>query len=158
MYGFESHPLKQLPVTHYTYTLCAFTLPCDFLPHVHVTVAGASLYAVEAADDYNQHPIANNGLIIARSDDRIRLFCVSNSSQPDEGEITGLDGNTLTSGNNGWFVNRGGNIPGFIRATNTAFTASDQGIYTCTISDDNGNVMVFNVGLYSTAFSGECIE
>ena len=26
------------------------------------------------------------------------------------------------------------------------------------ISDSNGNVMVFNVGLYSTAFSGECIE
>ena len=73
------------------------------------------------------------------------------------GEITGLDGTTLTSGN-GWFVNRGGNVPGFIRATTSTFTASDQGIYTCTISDDNGNVMVFNVGLYPTAFSGECIE
>ena len=85
-------------------------------------------------------------------------MCVSNSSQPDEGEITGLDGTTLTSSNSDWIVDNGGNIPGFIRATNTTFTASDQGIYTCTISDDNGNVMVFNVGLYSTAFSGECIE
>ena len=84
-------------------------------------------------------------------------MCVSNSSQPGVGEITGLDGTTLTSGS-GWFVNRGGNIPGFIRATKPTFTASDQGIYTCTISDDNGNVMVFNVGLYSTVFSGECIE
>ena len=84
-------------------------------------------------------------------------MCISNSSQSDEGVITGRDGNTLTSGN-GWFVNRGGNIPGFIRATTSTFTASDQGIYTCTISDDNDNVMVFNVGLYSTAFSGECIE
>ena len=84
-------------------------------------------------------------------------MCVSNSSQPDVGVITGLNGTTLTSGS-GWDVNNGGNVPGFIRATNYAFTASDQGIYTCTISDDNGNVMVFNVGLYSTAFSGECIE
>ena len=84
-------------------------------------------------------------------------MCVSNSSQPDEGEITGLDGNTLTSGS-GWVVHNGANVPGFIRATNNAFTASDQGIYTCTINDDNDNVMVFNVGLYSTAFSGECIE
>ena len=84
-------------------------------------------------------------------------MCVSNSSQSDEGEITGLDGNTLTSGS-GWDVNNGGNIPGFIHATKPAFTATDQGIYTCTISDDNGNVMVFNVGLYPTAFSGECIE
>ena len=73
------------------------------------------------------------------------------------GEITGLDGTTLIS-TNGWVVDDGANIPGFIRATNNAFTASDQGIYTCTISDDNGNVMIFNVGLYSTAFSGECIE
>ena len=73
------------------------------------------------------------------------------------GEITGLDGNTLTSGS-AWDVDNGANIPGFIRSTNTAFTARDQGIYTCTISDDNDNVMVFNVGLYPTAFSGECIE
>ena len=123
-----------------------------------IYVAGASLYAVEAADQYNQLPIANNGLIIARSDDRLRLFCVSNSSQSGEGMITGRDGNTLTSSNSDWFVNRGGNIPGFIRATTSTFTASDQGIYTCTINDDNGNVMIFNVGLYLTAFSGECIE
>ena len=84
-------------------------------------------------------------------------MCVSNSSLIGVGEITGLDRNTLTSGN-GWDVNNAANVPGFIRATNTAFTASDQGIYTCTINDDNGNVMVFNVGLYPTAFSGECIE
>ena len=122
-----------------------------------VTVAGASLYSNRAAEQYNQRPIANNGLIIANSDDNIKLACVSNSSQPIVGEITGRYGNTLTSGS-GWFVNRGGSIPGFIRATNNAFTATDQGIYTCTISDHNDNVMVFNVGLYPTAFSGECIE
>ena len=84
-------------------------------------------------------------------------MCVSNSSQSGVGMITGLDGNTLTSGS-GWFVNRGANVPGYIRATTPTFTASDQGIYTCTINDSNGNVMVFNVGLYPTAFSGECIE
>ena len=86
----------------------------------------------------------------------IRLVCVSNSSQSNVGEITGRDGNTLSG--SGWNVHSGDNIPGFIRATKNAFTASDQGIYTCTISDDNDNVMVFNVGLYPTAFSGECIE
>ena len=122
-----------------------------------VTVAGASPHAGIAADRYNKRPIANNGLIIASSNDRLRLVCVSNSSQPDVGEITGLDGNTPTSGS-GWVVDNGGNVPGFIRASNTAFTASDQGIYTCTISDDNDNVMIFNVGLYPTAFSGECVE
>ena len=126
--------------------------------HVHVlNVAGASLYAGIAADQYNKHPIANNGLIIARSDDKIRLVCASNSSQPDEGVITGLDGNTLTSGNR-WDVNNGGNSPGFVRATKNDFTATDQGIYTCIISDSNDKVMIFNVGLYPHTFSGECIE
>ena len=125
--------------------------------HVHFAiVTGASRHAGIAADQYNKRPIANNGLIIARSDHVIRLVCASNSSQSDVGVITGLDGNTLTSGS-GWDVNNGGNVPGFICATNTAFTAADQGIYTCIISDSNGNVMVFNVGLYSTAFNGECI-
>ena len=81
-------------------------------------------------------------------------MCVSNSSQPNVGEITGLDENTLTSG---WNVHSGDNIPGFIRATNSDFSASDQGIYTCTISDDNDNVMIFNVGLYPTGFNGECM-
>ena len=83
-------------------------------------------------------------------------MCVSNSSQPDVGVITGLDGNTLTSGS-GWDVNHGDNLPGFIRATKRLMTAADQGIYTCNISDTKGNVLVFNVGLYPTAFSGECI-
>ena len=126
--------------------------------HVHVlNVAGASLHAGIAADQYNRRPIANNGLIIARSDDVIRLVCVSNSSQPNVGVITGLDGNTLTSGNR-WDLNNGGNSPGFVRATNNEFTAIDRGIYTCIISDSNGNVVIFNVGLYPRTFSGECIE
>ena len=147
------------PIQDNTLTLCVHLLCLvSFSLHVHAyTVAGASLYTNQAAEQYNKRPIANNGLIIARSDDDIRLVCVSNSSQPNVGMITGRDGNTLTSGN-GWFVNRGGNIPGYIRATNNDFTANDQGIYTCTINDDNGNVMVFNVGLYPTGFSGECIE
>ena len=141
----------------------SFVVASLFLTHVlvHVvTFAGASLHAGIAADQYNRRPIesqANNGLIIASSDDVIRFVCASNSSQPNVGEITGLDGNTLTNGS-GWDVNNGGNVPGFICATNTAFTATDQGIYTCTIRDTKGNVIVFNVGLYPATFSGDCNE
>ena len=127
-------------------------------PHVHViTVAGASLHAGVAADQYSRRPIANNGLIIANSESRIRLVCVSNSSQNNVGLITGPDGNTLTALNSGWTVHRG-NFPGFIGATKATMTADDQGIYRCNISDSNGNIMVFNVGLYPTEFSGESIE
>ena len=34
-------------------------------------------------------------------------------------------------------------------------TASDQGIYTCTIPDSNDNTFVFNVGLYPNDFSSK---
>ena len=75
--------------------------------HVHViTVAGTSLHAGVDADQYNRHPIANNGLIIANSENKIRLVCASNSSQNNVGLITGQNGNTLTALNSGWTVNR----------------------------------------------------
>ena len=122
-------------------------------PHVHViTVAGASLHAGVAADQYNRHPIANNGLIIANSENKIRLLCASNSSQNNVGLITGQNGNTLTALNSGWTVNRG-TFPGFIGATKSNMTADDQGIYRCNISDSKGNIMVFNVGLLHSVVS-----
>ena len=36
-----------------------------------------------------------------------------------------------------------------------SMTASDQGIYTCTIPDSNDNTFVFNVGLYPNDFNGK---
>ena len=45
--------------------------------------AGAGIYASIAATQYDDQPIANNGLIIAlgSGSETLRLECVSNSSQ-----------------------------------------------------------------------------
>ena len=77
--------------------------------------------------------------------------------------ITITDGTTLTvSGTNTddpWILASPSNRPGVLRlqtrTTSTLVTASDQGIYTCTIPDSNGNTFVFNVGLYPNGFSGK---
>ena len=93
----------------------------------------------------------------------LRLFCVSNSSQPGVGTITASNGDTLDTGHTGiWNVAYSGYRPGVLRIQNRIvsrvpmlLTPSDQGIYTCTIPDDNGNNFIFNVGLYPNDFNCE---
>ena len=127
------------------------------------TSAGAGIYASIAATQYDDQPIANNGLIIAlgSGSETLRFECVSNSSQSDVGEITGRDGTTLThgaalAGGGTWTVTYPFSRPGVlcVRAFGV-LTAGDQGIYTCTIPDDNRNTVAINVGLYPSGFSGE---
>ena len=130
------------------------------------TSAGAGMYAAVAATQYNDQPIANNGLIIALGSgnldgDSLKLDCVSNSSQSGVGVITGRDGTALTNGaalagGGTWTVVNPFSRPGVLRVrARGVLTAGDQGIYTCTIPDDSGNSIAINVGLYPSGFSGE---
>ena len=117
-------------------------------------MTGAGIYSYQAAPDFVDRPIANNGLIVSDSDGQLRLECVS--SQSELGVITGLDGNTFT-GNSVWRVGHPYDRPGVRRLRtndNTSLTAADQGVYTCTVPV-NDNQIAINVGLYPTGFSGE---
>ena len=74
--------------------------------------------------------------------------------------ITGRDGNPLTLGVTGvWRLTNPFNRPGVLRLlthnTQSPITAADQGIYTCTLPDSNGDQVVFNIGLYPRAFDGK---
>ena len=75
--------------------------------------------------------------------------CVSNSSESRVGTITAPDGTMTTSG-----VNHPYNRPGVVRFR-PSITASNQGVYTCTIPDSNDNYISLNVGLYPRDFNGE---
>ena len=97
-------------------------------------------------------------------DDGLRLYCVSNSSQSGVGTITTSNVDTLNIGYNQdlWRVQNPGNRPGFLRLHNRIpsggpmlLTPSDQGIYTCTIPDDEGNDITLNVGLYPIDFNSK---
>ena len=127
--------------------------------------AGAGIYASIAATQYDDQPIANNGLIIAMSSfgNSLSFDCVSNSSQSGVGEVTGRDGTVLThgaalAGGGTWTVINPFSRPGVLHVHVQAifvFTVSDQGIYTCTIPDDSGNNIDISVGLYPYDFNGE---
>ena len=97
-------------------------------------------------------------------DDGLRLYCVSDSSQSGVGTITASNGVALNIGYNEdlWRVQNPGNRPGFLRLHNRIpstqpmlLTISTQGIYTCTIPDDDGNDFILNVGLYPNDFNGK---
>ena len=92
-------------------------------------------------------PIANNGLIVSGSIGFV-FECISNSSQSGVGMIAGLGGSILQTA--GHPFNRRGIV--CLEATPTA---SNQGIYTCSIPDSTDNQFVINVGVYPNGFSSE---
>ena len=128
-----------------------------YMVSCNANYSGAGMYARQRAGniEFDEHPIANNGLIVSTTGG-LRVECVSNSSQSGVGEITGLDGNTLPTGNTGNLrITNPFTRPGVIRLetrSELSLSPNDQGIYTCTIPDSNNNQHIFNVGLYSNGF------
>ena len=98
------------------------------------------MYARRAASQFDDSSIANNGLVVIASTG-IVLDCISNSSQPYVGYITGPEGSIVTE----WSPF---NRPGVLRIDGNP----SQGIYTCTIPD---NSFIINVGVYPNGFSSE---
>ena len=75
----------------------------------------------------------------------------------DVGQFIGLDGNALTSNSN-FAIARP--QPGEIKIENTvgsqsAITASQQGVYTCRIPLQSGEMRDINVGVYPNGFNSE---
>ena len=120
---------------------------------------GAGIFGGGRTSSTDRRPIPNNGLIVSGSDGLL-MVCASNSSQSGVGMITGLDGNSLSIGTTGvWRVVNPFRRPGVLRLqtiSSSSITAADQGIYTCTIPDNNDNQFTINVGLYPSGFMGEC--
>ena len=71
--------------------------------------------------------------------------------------VTTRDGAMLSIGNSAGALRlvNPSRCPGVLRLRTRGVMASDQGIYTCTIPDSNGNTFVFNVGLYPNGFSSK---
>ena len=85
---------------------------------------------------------------------------MSNSSQSGVGMITGRDGSRLNhlarlSGGGMWSITNPFSRPGMLRVRASALSSSDQGVYSCTIPDNNGVMITINVGLYPNGYQGE---
>ena len=124
-------------------------------------ILGAGIYASVAAPQFDDRPIANNGLILSASDGMAVDF-ISNSSQLGVGVITLPDGRTQSNGDNTigiWRVYAPFSHPGTLRIeTSSPLPTTSQGIYTVTIPDSNNNMFIFNLGLYPPEFNGKLLQ
>ena len=72
------------------------------------------------------------------------------------GVITGRDGSQLNTRGGTWSVTNPYSRPGVRRVwTNGRLSSGDQGVYSCTIPDDNEVLITINVGLYPNGYQGE---
>ena len=100
----------------------------------------------------------NNSLIKADSNQHLEFSCMSGSEQGGVGHFIGRDGQDITyKFGRPFYVSIGGiDNPGLIhvRSYRTLY-ATYQGVYTCRIPDETGNIMDISVGLYRYDFNSE---
>ena len=104
--------------------------------------------------------MANNALVIAEMDSSgflLRIFCRSDAIMDSSSrQIIGLNGNSIETAGP-FLIERP--APGEITIFNTppspAVTANDQGVYTCRIQLQSGEIRDINIGIYPTGFSSE---
>ena len=121
---------------------------------------GAGFHVFHGANTGSQ---PNNGLVVSANPEsgrRIRFFSRSDSLTHNVGELIGLDGNTF-SGNDYLAIEPPGN-GGELRIENVVgsqqpLPASEQGIYTCQIPLQSGEIVMINIGVYPIAFFCELV-
>ena len=105
----------------------------------------------------------NNSLVVydnVGSGFRSRVYCRSDSMSANVGEFIGLDGTTALNSNNLFAIARP--QPGEITIENivgsqSALTASQQGVYCCRIPLQSGVIREFNIGMYPSGFNSELL-
>ena len=120
---------------------------------------GAGIFVFNGFGEIGAQP--KNGLVISSdpgSGRRFRFFCRSNSSTLGVGELIGLDESPVTAGSTFGLPTppdggelRVKNIVG----THSVLTASEQGVYTCRIPLEGGEMREINIGVYPSGFNCE---
>ena len=121
---------------------------------------GAGFHVFNGANTGSQ---PNNGLVVSANPEsgrRIRFFCRSDSLTLSAGKLIGLDGNTF-SGNDYLAFETPGN-GGELRIVNTVgsqqpLPVSEQGIYTCQIPLQSGEMVTINIGVYPIEYNCEFV-
>ena len=102
----------------------------------------------------------NNSVVVSENGSfHFRIFCRSDSMSESVGQIIGLDGTPLT---NNSFFSIARRLPGEISVENrvgyqVALTSSQQGVYTCRIPLQSGELKDTNIGIYPIGFNSESI-
>ena len=121
---------------------------------------GAGFHVFNGANTGSQ---PNNGLAVSanpESGHRIRFFRRSDSLTLNVGELIGPDGNTFSG--NDYLVFETPQNGGELGIKNVVgseepLPASEQGIYTCRIPLQSGEIVVINIGVYLIGFNCEFV-
>ena len=125
--------------------------------------AGAGIHVFRGASTGDlQVPgsLPNNGIVISLNTTEgglyFRFFCRSDSMMSNVGMLIGLDGTVITTGDVFTIAHQ---RPGELRVDNTlsqnVLRARDQGVYTCRIPLQSGEMRHINVGLYPSGFNSK---
>ena len=107
--------------------------------------------------------LPNNSLVISNNRDsrfRLRFVCRSDSTMQNVGRLIGPNGTTVTNGDIFYIVHA---LPGGLQVTSNventpeqdALTDRDQGVYTCHIPLQTGEIKYISVGIYPSGFNSE---
>ena len=107
--------------------------------------------------------LPDNGIVIslgtARPEFYFHFFCRSDSMMNNVGVLIGPDGTTVTTDDVFKITQH---QPGELRIENTfsqnILTAGDQGVYTCRIPLQSGEMRDINVGVYPSEFNSKYVE
>ena len=89
---------------------------------------------------------------------RLRFICRSDSMMNNVGMLIGPDETAVTTGNVFEITHpRHGELSVEYRSNHNALTADDQGVYTCRIPLQSGEMRDINIGIYPNGFSSECV-
>lgn len=108
-------------------------------------------------------PVQNNSIIRASITGRFnQLQCISGSSAANVGQWIAPNGGGIAGGPSDSFTIITGDAddPGFTSVElkdGVSLASRDQGVYSCVIPDENGNVHYLYVGLYLRGFNSKYV-
>ena len=128
--------------------------------------AGAGIHVFRGASTGNlQVPrsLPNNGIVISLITPTrfffFRFFCRSDSMMSSVGMLIGPDGTTVTTGDVFTIAHlQLGELRVNNNLTQNVLTASDQGVYTCRIPLQSGEMRDINVGIYPSGFYSKDVK
>ena len=138
---------------------------CMDRSHFVIYKTGAGVYVFRGASIGGllvPGSLPNNGIVIslvtAASGLYFHFFCRSDSMMNNVGMLIGPNGATVTTGDVFIIAHP---QPGELTVENTLsqniLTASDQGVYTCRIPLQSGEIRNINVGVYPSGFNSKCL-
>ncbi len=139
-----------------TFATCTHTQCTVITTHVTVTYQlGIGLYLHSG-----RKSLSESAIIFATPQHKVPGFsCLSGSQDSNVGQLIGVDGQNITHRRGDHFNVVLGNTrsPGTVRVYPARMAVTTQGVYTCRLPDEAGDIIEFNFGLYLEHLKGNYV-